>query len=55
MTMERLCRVLRYGLLNRSHVALKVLNTFGHPVVQLVNGEVEAGGQQSVNTQTKSS
>jgi hypothetical protein len=34
---------IRYGLPNRSHVTLSVYNTLGQQVVQLVNGEMEAG------------
>jgi hypothetical protein len=34
---------IRYGLPNRSHVTLTVFNTLGQQVVQLVNGDMEAG------------
>jgi len=34
---------IRYGLPNRSRVTLAVSNTLGQQVLQLVNGEMEAG------------
>jgi len=34
---------IRYGLPYHSHVTLAVFNTLGQLVVQLVNGEMEAG------------
>jgi len=34
---------IRYGLPNRSHVAMAVFNALGQRVAQLVNGEMEAG------------
>ncbi len=37
---------IRYGLANRSHVTLRVFNTLGQQVAQLVHGEVEAGYHQ---------
>jgi glucuronoarabinoxylan endo-1,4-beta-xylanase len=34
---------IRYGLPNRSNVTLRVFNTLGQQVAELVNGEIEAG------------
>jgi hypothetical protein len=34
---------IRYGVPNRSHVTLTVFNALGQEVVQLVNGDMEAG------------